>query len=62
MIESNEYRKVLGKYPTGVTLVTSPSSEGPLGMVIGSFVSVSIEPKLVLFCINKDNFLKMSNF
>ncbi|SVA94256.1 uncharacterized protein METZ01_LOCUS147110, partial [marine metagenome] len=49
LIDGNEYRKVLGRYPTGVTLVTSASPEGPQAMVIGSFVSVSMEPPLVGF-------------
>ena len=63
MIDGNEYRKVLGKYPTGVTLVTSPSPEGPLGMVIGSFVSVSMSPPLVGFLPGKESntWQKMKN-
>ena len=55
MIDGNEYRKVLGRYPTGVTLVTSPSSEGPLGMVIGSFDSVSMDTPLVRFLPGKES-------
>ncbi|MBU39916.1 MAG: monooxygenase [Acidimicrobiaceae bacterium] len=63
LIDGNEYRKVLGRYPTGVTLVTSSSSEGPQAMVIGSFVSVSMEPPLVGFLPGKDSntWKKMEN-
>ncbi len=43
------FRKVLGRYPTGVTLVTSADTDGPFAMVIGSFGSVSLEPPLVQF-------------
>ena len=55
LIDGNEYRKILGKYPTGVTLVTSLSPEGPQAMVIGSFVSVSLDPPLVGFLPGKDS-------
>ena len=43
-IESGDFRKVLGKYPTGVTLVSSKDDQGPFAMVIGSFGSVSLDP------------------
>ena len=55
LIDGNEYRKVLGRYPTGVTLVTSLTHEGPQAMVIGSFVSVSLEPPLVGFLPGKES-------
>ena len=48
-IDEDRYRKVLGRYPTGVTLVTATDEDGPVGMIIGSFVSVSLEPPLVGF-------------
>ncbi|MCS5676957.1 MAG: flavin reductase family protein [Acidimicrobiales bacterium] len=48
-IDGDRYRKVLGRYPTGVTLVTATDEDGPVGMIIGSFVSVSLEPPLVGF-------------
>lgn len=44
------YRDVLGNYPTGVALITAIGTDGaPLGMVVGTFSSVSIEPALVSF-------------
>lgn len=44
------FRRVLGHYPTGVSIVTSTDVEGnPVGMVVGSFTSASIEPPLVAF-------------
>ena len=48
-INGDRYRKVLGRYPTGVTLVTATGEDGPVGMIIGSFASVSLEPPLVGF-------------
>jgi flavin reductase (DIM6/NTAB) family NADH-FMN oxidoreductase RutF len=44
------FRHVLGHYPTGVTVVTARTPDGtPIGMVIGSFTSVSLDPPLVAF-------------
>jgi 3-hydroxy-9,10-secoandrosta-1,3,5(10)-triene-9,17-dione monooxygenase reductase component len=43
-------RKVLGHFPTGVAVVTGNTDDGPLGMAINSFTSLSLEPPMVLFC------------
>lgn len=43
------YRRVLGQFPTGVTLITANVDEQPVGMVVGSFASVSLDPPLVSF-------------
>ena len=48
-IDGDLYRKGMGRYPTGGTLVTGRDGDEPLAMVIGSFVSVSMEPPLVGF-------------
>ena len=55
-IDGDLYRKVLGRYPTGVTLVTAMDGEDPLAMVIGSFVSVSMDPPLVGFLPAKESY------
>lgn len=49
-IDPSEFRRVLGHFPTGVTVVTAADAEGPAGMAIGSFASVSLDPPLVMFC------------
>lgn len=49
-IDSAEFRRVLGHYPTGVTVVTAACDDGPAGLSIGSFTSVSLKPPLVSFC------------
>ena len=47
-------RKTLGKYSTGVTVVTSIDNDrNPIGMTVNSFTSVSLQPALVLWCIDK---------
>ncbi len=44
------FRQVLGQYPTGVCVVTAIHPDGEaVGMTIGSFTSVSLDPPLVGF-------------
>lgn len=44
-------RRCFGAFPTGVTLVTYDSPAGPRGATVNSFVSVSMDPPLVLVSI-----------
>lgn len=49
-IEAPQFREVLGHYPTGVALVTGIADDGELlGMVVGTFSAVSLDPPLVSF-------------
>lgn len=48
-IDPAVYRHVLGHYPTGVCAVTGMVDDQPVGMVVGSFTSVSLDPPLVAF-------------
>ena len=47
MLESENFRRVLSRLPTGVVIVTGGDLEHPSGLVCGSFMSVSLEPPLV---------------
>lgn len=47
--DAKRFRTVLGHYPTGVTIVTGLSDGVPVGLTIGSFTSVSLDPPLVGF-------------
>jgi flavin reductase (DIM6/NTAB) family NADH-FMN oxidoreductase RutF len=50
------YRQVLGKLPTGVTAITGINDdEEKLGLVVGTFQSLSLEPPLVMFCVDKSS-------
>ena len=52
-LDSKFLRQTLGKYSTGVTVVTSTDDHGnPIGMTVNSFTSVSLDPALVLWCID----------
>lgn len=48
-ISSGRFRYVLGHYPTGVAVVTAVVDGKPIGMVVGSFSSVSLDPPLVCY-------------
>ena len=51
-----EYRKTLGQFVTGVTIVTTTSEDGtPRGFTANSFTSVSLDPPLVSICIGAVN-------
>ena len=44
-----DFRDALGRYATGVTVVTTQTPLGPLGITANSFASVSLDPPLVLW-------------
>jgi 3-hydroxy-9,10-secoandrosta-1,3,5(10)-triene-9,17-dione monooxygenase reductase component len=47
------FRKALGQFATGVTVVTTRDAAGlPLGLTVSAFCSVSLHPPLVLVCID----------
>lgn len=49
-IDARGFRTVLGHFPTGVCVVTAIDADGtPIGMAVGSFTSVSLDPPLVAF-------------
>ena len=50
VIDAARFRQVLGHLPTGVCVVSGLHNDEPVGMVIGSFFSVSLNPPLVGFC------------
>ena len=53
-VDVSAFRKALGSFPTGVTVVTVASGDGTMhGMTVNSFSSVSLEPMLVLVCLNE---------
>ena len=51
----DQCRQLMGHYPTGVTIVTTMDWKKniPSGLTVNSFTSVSMEPTLVLFCVDK---------
>lgn len=55
--DSRTFRKALGGFPTGVTVVTTKGAgdQPPIGVTVSSFASVSLDPPLVLFCLDRKN-------
>jgi len=52
-LSSSEFRKALGHFTTGVTVVTVEQEPGKIhGMTANSFTSVSLDPMLVLVCVD----------
>jgi len=47
--DQRAFRTALGAYATGVSVVTTSSSDGPIGITVNSFASVSLDPPLVLW-------------
>ncbi|MBT2515684.1 flavin reductase [Arthrobacter sp. ISL-30] len=55
-ITPTEYREVFGLLPTGVVAITGLTDEGkPMGFVVGTFQSLSLDPPLVTFCVDKSS-------
>jgi 3-hydroxy-9,10-secoandrosta-1,3,5(10)-triene-9,17-dione monooxygenase reductase component len=50
------FRRTLGRFATGVTLVTAADASGPLGLVVNAFTSVSLEPPLIAICPSRNSF------
>jgi len=67
MINQDEFRFALGKFVTGITIVTCNGKNGPIGITANSFASLSLSPPLVLWSPAKaskrhDTFLEAEKF
>ncbi|MFJ6403943.1 flavin reductase family protein [Streptomyces hydrogenans] len=50
-VDPAEFRRVLGHFASGVTLVTTVDEAGPTGFACQSFASLSLDPPLVAFMV-----------
>lgn len=48
-----DFRKMMGRFTTGVAVVTTEYQGKPMGVTINTLTSVSLSPPLVLFCLGK---------
>lgn len=56
MLDALAFRQVMRTFPTGVTVVTTLGDGGrPVGLTVNSFTSVSLDPPLVLVCLDRDS-------
>lgn len=54
--DSRALRNALGRYATGVAIVTAIDLDGhPIGLTVNSFAAVSLEPSLVLWCLDNSS-------
>lgn len=65
--DGRAFRRCLGQYPTGVTVITAQNGEQTVGMAVNSFAAVSLDPPLVLWSIRRESksaqdFLEASHF
>jgi flavin reductase (DIM6/NTAB) family NADH-FMN oxidoreductase RutF len=56
-IGPDTFRRVLGHFVTGVTVVTALDGERPFGITVNALSSVSLEPPLVMVALDRRRFL-----
>ncbi|MDT8860715.1 flavin reductase family protein [Alkalihalobacillus sp. MEB130] len=52
-MDGREFRNTLGQFATGVTVVTTTMGEELIGLTANAFSSLSLDPPLILVCIDK---------
>ncbi|HAK32377.1 MAG TPA: flavin oxidoreductase, partial [Acinetobacter radioresistens] len=56
VIDTKAFRRALGNFATGVTVMTAQNSQGEkVGVTANSFNSVSLDPALILWSIDKNS-------
>ncbi|PYV87419.1 MAG: flavin reductase [Acidobacteria bacterium] len=54
-LDSAQFRKVMARFVTGVTIVTSRAGEEVHGMTCNAFCSISIAPLTVMVCLTRNS-------
>lgn len=54
-LSSDHFRDVIGRFASGVTVVTAVRDGVPLGTTASAFTSLSLEPPMVLVCMNRSS-------
>jgi flavin reductase (DIM6/NTAB) family NADH-FMN oxidoreductase RutF len=68
MIDQDSFRAVLGRFASGVTVISALDEAGhDQGMTVSAFCSLSLDPPLILFCVDRaasmyDSFEKVPSF
>lgn len=52
-IDPERFKDLMANVASTVTVVTAPSDDGPVGITVSAFTSVSADPPIVLVCIDK---------
>jgi 3-hydroxy-9,10-secoandrosta-1,3,5(10)-triene-9,17-dione monooxygenase reductase component len=54
-MDPQQYREFFGQLPTGVTAIVAKAEAGPVGLIVGTFSSVSLDPPLVSFMVTRSS-------
>lgn len=52
-VDAAALKQTAGAFPSGVTVITTVQGIRPVGMTVSSFTSVSVDPPLVLVCVDR---------
>jgi flavin reductase (DIM6/NTAB) family NADH-FMN oxidoreductase RutF len=52
MADARQYREVMGRFASGVAIVTVASPDGPRGLTVNALASLSLDPLLLLVCFD----------
>jgi len=51
-MDGSEYRRLMGCWATGVSVITAEGNDGPAGATANALTSLSLDPPLVLVCFD----------
>ena len=54
-VDPRDYRDAVGRFATGVAIVTADSPDGPAGLTTNAVSSLSLDPLLLLVCFDNDS-------
>ncbi|MGI4775761.1 MAG: flavin reductase family protein [Janthinobacterium lividum] len=52
VVNEREFKESLGRFPTGVSVISTVFNREPFGFTANSFASVSLKPPMVSFCLD----------
>ncbi|MDR5709916.1 MAG: flavin reductase family protein [Armatimonadota bacterium] len=52
-MDPSTFRRIMGQFPTGVTVLAAKAGDTVHGMTANAFTSVSLQPPLVLICVRQ---------
>lgn len=55
-VEPDDFKAALGRWASGITVVTAQGPDGPVGLTASAFSSLSLHPPLVLVCIGQASY------
>ena len=53
MIDTSTFRRLLGRFASGIAIITARDGDRDVGMTVSAFCSVSLSPPLVLVCVDR---------